>query len=45
MKKLLFVLIAVCIATMSLAEIQKADDQIKQEMVKIVKELNNMRLK
>jgi len=41
MKKLFIVLITlVCVATMSLIEIQKLDNQIKWKMVKIVKELN-----
>jgi hypothetical protein len=38
-KKTILVLIAVCVATMSVAEIQKIDKQIKKEMVKIVKDL------
>jgi hypothetical protein len=44
MKKIIFVLLIVCIATMSISEIQKIDNLIKWEMVKIVKELNEVRL-
>ena len=44
MKKIIFGLLIITIATMSISEIQKIDNLIKWEMVKIVKELNEVRL-
>jgi len=44
MKKIGFVLLIVTIATMSISEIQKIDNLIKWEMVKIVQDLNKVRL-
>lgn len=43
MKKIIFGLLIICIVT-SISEIQKIDNLIKWEMVKIVQDLNKVRL-